>query len=163
MGLAPGNYQPADLLYYDAGNEPSHFKCFGALITADNHDDQVTLWTTLQTKIAALVLGAKAKAVYAEETTFGWSQPTNGAAREVKLLVQSKDSLTGQRGFSNTLPTLNPAIPVYVLNINARDVIRVDTPSAITDFITAFNAFAINPNTGNPLTVIGLKVVGRNN
>jgi len=38
----------------------------------------------------------------------------------------------------------------------------LDAPTAIVDFITAFEAFAVNPITGNAVNVTGLKVVGRN-
>jgi len=40
--------------------------------------------------------------------------------------------------------------------------VQLDTPTEVTDWITAFEAFAVAPRTGNAVTVKGLKVVGRN-
>jgi len=162
MSLPSGTYWPAEYLVYDAGNEPGHFKVYGLPL-----DDPETiaandaLWSTLKTKLDVLQLGAPARASYLGEQIVAWTQPTNGAAREIKLLVQYQDNTNGQK-LSCTVPTLDPTIPVYVENINAKDVVRVDTPAAITQFITAFEAFVVNPQTGNSVTVIGLKVVGRN-
>lgn len=154
-------YNPASISLRDAGNEVSIFKVVGPTLTAENFDASEALWSTLVTKAQALVLGTLVKEQYANDEEYSYSLPTNGAARELKLLVQYVDNTTSKR-LTCTLPTLDPTKPVYVANINAKDVVRVDTPVAITDFITAFNAFATNPETGNACTVIGLKVVGRN-
>jgi len=163
MSLPAGTYQPATETLMDAGNEPGIFKCFGKVITAANHDAQVTLWNTLRTAIGVITLGIVSKATYASDITLDWDQPTNGAARELKLLVQYKDSTTGKR-YTATVPTLDPTVPQYIQNINVKDAIAVDSPSSIADFVTAFEAFAVPPeNPGNTVTVIGLRVVGRNN
>lgn len=152
---------PAELSFRDAGNEISSFRVFGATLTADNFDDQEALWSTLVTKATALCLGTLVKEKYANDETYSYVLPTNGAAREIKLLIQYIDNTTSKR-LTATLPTINPATPVYIANINVKDAISVTTPTAITDFITAFNAFVVNPETQNAVTVIGLKVVGRN-
>jgi len=161
MSLPTGSYSPFEIAFKDAGNEIGRFSGYGKLITAANHDAQVTAFGNLQTAAQALVLGAKTRTQYASEGIFNAPQPTNGAAREVKLLVQYEDA-TNHKRFTATLPTLDPTIPVYVLNVNARDVIQIDSPQAITDFIDAFEAFVVNPETGNACAVLGLKVVGRN-
>jgi hypothetical protein len=148
----------ASLSVIDAGNERGTMKLFGTILTAGNFAAKEALWSTLVDAAMALVLGAKVRTVYGNVLNFTYSQPTNGAAREIALLVQYKDGTTGAK-FTAKLPTLNPATPAYVINASAKDVVRVDTPSAITDFITAFNAFAINPYTGNACAVYGLKVV----
>lgn len=162
MSLPSGTYWPAEYLVYDAGNEPGHFRVYGLpLDDPDTIAANDTKWSELKTAMDALQLGAPARASYLGEQIVAWTQPTNGAAREIKLLVQYQDNTTGQK-LTCTVPTLDPTIPVYVLNTNAKDVVRVDTPAAITTFITKFQAFVVNPVTGNPVTVIGLKVVGRN-
>lgn len=148
----------ASLSLVDAGNERGTFKVFGTVLTAGNFVAQTGLWDTLIGTSMALVLGAKARMVYGNVHNYDYDQPTNGAAREIALLVQYKDGTTGQR-FTAKLPTLDPTIPDYIVSINAKDVIKVDSPSAITDFITAFNAFVKNPYTTNACEVIGLKVV----
>lgn len=158
MPSGVANYTIASLSLRDAGNEPGNFKVFGTILTAANFVAKQALWATLVTTAMALVLGAKQSSSYGDTATFDWTQPTNGAARELALLVAYKDATTGQR-FTTKLPTLNPTIPLYVVNIYAKDVVRTDSPSGITDFIAAFNAFAINPYTANACTVIGLRVV----
>jgi len=162
MALPPGGYQPASVSYRDAGNEIGTASFYGKELTAANFDDQIALWATLLTKMDALCLGRRSKDVYNDESIYAYGQPTNGAAREIKLLVQYQDTVNGQQ-MTTTIPTLNLTIPIYVVNINAKDVVVMTGPTAITEFITAFNAFAVNPRTGNLVQVTGLKVVGRSN
>lgn len=163
MSLPAGTRNPATISYRDAGNEIGTFRCYGADITAENRDAQETLFTALVNAADAITLGNRTKTSYISVTTVATTQPTNGAARELKLLVQYQNTTNGAR-YTCALPTLDPTIPAYVQNINARDVVRLDSPSAITTFITAFNAFAVDPvNNTDAVAVIGLKVVGRRN
>lgn len=166
MALPAGVYQPVELSYRDAGNEIGRMAFYGAKILdsddAGNIEGLNTALATFITKAAAVANGALVKAVYTHETLYTTTQPTNGAARELKLLIQFQDNTTG-KAFTSTLPTLNPDIPVYVINKNVKDAVRVDTPAAITELITAFQALAKAPETGNAVTVVGLRVVGRNN
>lgn len=154
-GAASGTI--ASITLYDAGNESSTFQCWGADLDAAGFDAAESLWATLVTKVTALKLGAIGRTRYGNDIIYDWTQPTNGAAREIALVVQYKDSTTGQR-LTCRIPTLDPTIPDYVVNVNAKDVVLLTSPTAITEFITAFNAFAINPYTGNACEVIGLKV-----
>jgi len=166
MSLPAGIYQPVDISLRDAGNEIGRMSFYGQLV--DDSDDEGNveelngLLATFLTKLAAITLGALQKVVYVHEHLYTTTQPTNGAAREIKLLVQFQDSTTG-KAYTCTVPTLNPDTPVYVINKNVKDAIRTDTPAAITEFITAFTALARAPETGNAIAVVGLKVVGRNN
>ena len=161
MALPAGSYSPASATYRDAGNEDGRFRCYGALLTTGNIVAQTTAFNALLAAMDALTLGVRVKSNYGNETDYAYTQPTNGAARELKLFIQARDDTNGQL-VTCSLPTLDPTLPDYVININAKDVIRIDSPSEITDFVTAFEAFAINPRTGNALVVQGLKVVGRN-
>lgn len=160
---------PAELAFRDAGNEIGRFRIFGADITVDNLDEQEAKWEALITNITApltgvpLVLGALVSQRYVNDTTFTYVLPTNGSARELKLLIQYVTTTTGKR-HTTTLPTLNPVAVTYVANINAKDIVRVDVPANIAAFITLFNGFAVDPDDNTlATTVIGLKVVGRNN
>ena len=159
--MQPGTYQPAEISYRDAGNEIGSCRFFGAVISAGNIVAKTALWATLLTATDAITLGARTKDVYNDETIYGTTQPTNGAARETKLLVQFQDVTTGAK-MSTSIPTLDPTLPDYVINVNAFDVVELGTPTEIADFIDAFEAFAVNPLTGNAVVVVGLKVVGRN-
>jgi len=154
-GVLLGNR--ASATYIDAGNEPGVFSLYGADVTAGNLVAQTGLWTALLVAADALVLGVRARQSYANDVNQVWDQPTNGAAREIALLIQYRDATTGQR-FTSKLPTLNPEAVTYVVNLNARDVILMDEPEDVATFVGAFNAFAINPYNGNTCEVIGLKV-----
>lgn len=162
MSLPAGSYQPALISYLDGGNEIGISRFYGAILSAANFDAKVALWATLLTKTDAITLGARNKDDYNDESLYTVSQPTNGASRETKLLVQFRDSVNGEK-MTTTIPTLDPTIPEYVINANAKDVILIDSPTAISEWVTAFEAFAVNPRTGNAVVVYGMKVVGRNN
>jgi hypothetical protein len=163
MGFPAGTRNPATISYRDAGNEIGTFRVYGADITPANLATQEALFTALVNAADAITLGARTKTTYISTTTTVNTQPINGAARELKLLVQYQDDVTGAR-WTTTLPTLDPTIPAYVININAKDVVQVTTPAAIAAFVTAFEDFAVDPiDNTNTVTVVGLKVVGRNN
>lgn len=155
--IVPLMGSPATLSGIDAGNEAWSFGLFGKLLDDANWVDQQTAWALLWAKAMALELGVKRSTEYGNLVNYSWAQPTNGAAREIALILQCKDITTQQR-FSYRLPAINPTLPVYVVNADAKDVIRLDTPSTITDFISAFNAFAVSPVTGNALNIYGLRV-----
>jgi len=161
MSLPAGSYQPATISYLDAGNEVGTMSFYGVELTAGNFVAKIALWATLLTAADALALGGRRKDVYNDESLYAVGQPTNGAARETKLLIQFEDATTHEQ-MTTSLPTVDPTLPTYVINKNAKDVILLTEPTEITDFIDAFEAFAVNPRTGNVVTVVGLKVVGRN-
>lgn len=161
MGLPAGSYQPAEISYKDAGNEVGTSRFFGVELSAANFVAKIALWATLLSATDAITLGVRIKDVYNDESLYSYVQPTNGAARETKLLVQYQDITTGETG-TTSIPTLDPTLPSYVINKNAVDVVELTAPSEIVDWITAFEAFAVNPRTGNQVSVKGLKVVGRN-
>lgn len=162
MSLPAGAYSGWEVSYMDAGNEISSCRGFAVLLTAGNFAAQSTLFTDFVTAMDAIVLGDRTRNQYATDNIQVATQPTNGAAREIKLLVQMQNSTSGRR-FTFTVPTLDPALPEYVQNINARDVIEVASPTEIADFVTATNAFVRDPfNVAQACAVIGLKVVGRN-
>lgn len=156
--IVPLNGSPAVLSGIDAGNEAWNFSVFGKVLTAVNFVAQEALWATLVDDVMAVVLGAKKTTYYGNEVHFAYDQPTNGAAREIALRLQAKDATTQER-FTYRIPTIDPTIPVYIENINARDVVDPTTPSSIVDLVTAFNAFAVSPVTGNALVAIGIAVV----
>jgi len=166
MGLAPGTRNKASISYRDAGNEIGRFSCVGADITAANRDAQEALFTTLVNTADALTLGARTKTEYISQTTVATTQPTNGAAREIKLLIQyqvTSGANTGAR-WTATLPTLDTTLVSYVVNVNAKDVVDPSVGAELLAFIAAFEAFAVDPANGTgAVAVVGLKVVGRSN
>jgi len=166
MGLAPGTQNKATISIRDAGNEIGRFSCIGADITAANRDAQNTLFQALVTATAALTLGAITKTDYISQVTVATTQPTDGAAREIKLLVQyqvTTGANTGAR-WNCTVPCLDTTKVSYVQNINAKDVVDPTVGTELLDFIDAFEAFAVDPANGTgEVAVVGLKVVGRSN
>jgi len=161
MSLPAGTYAPFSITYLDAGNEISSFSGFSVDLTAGNFAAQQTLFTALVTATDAITLGARKKTMYGNEVLSSAVVPINGAAREIKLLVQWQSVGTGRRGVV-TVPTVDPAIPDYVQNVNAKDAILLSSPTEIADFISAFEDFVVDPVDAGAITVIGLRVVGRN-
>jgi len=141
----------------DAGNESTTFQIWGPVLTAANIVAQTALWETVYIQAMDLVLGAKEYTQFGNRINALWDQPTNGAAREIALKVAYRDATTGQR-FTASLGTLDPTIPEYVINTNAKDIISMSSPGVIDDFVQAVNAFARNPYTGNACEVTGLRV-----
>ena len=148
---------PARITGIDAGNEAWSFSLYGVVLTVVNWAAEQALWATVITTAEALILGAVKSTEYGNKTDIVYAQPTNGAARELALILRCKDATTQER-LSYRLPTVDPTIPVYIANVDARDAIDPTTPSAMVDFLTAFEAFAKNPRTGNALAVYGVRV-----
>lgn len=166
MGVAPGTRNKASISYRDAGNEIGIFSCIGPDLTEADFDAKEALWTTLVATVDALTLGARTKISYAYQTTSATTQPTNGAAREFKLLVQyqvSSGANTGAR-WTCTIPTLDPSKVSYVVNVNAKDIVNPAVGTELLAFQAAFEDFAVDPANGTgAVVIVGYKVVGRNN
>jgi len=161
--LPSGSYQPWEIAWLDAGNEIGRAQGYATELTAANFDAQAALWATFLGAADALTLGARSKDRFNDETTYTVAQPTNGAARELKLLVQCMNTVSGRK-FNFTIPTLNPAAVEYIINVNAKDVVDPSSPVEVVDFIDATEAFVRDPNQpASAISVIGLKVVGRSN
>lgn len=153
---------PATVSLRDAGNEIGSVRLHGAQITAANLVAQDTKWSDLLVLILAMQLGNMTQNRYVTEDVFSTVQPTNGAARELKLLVQGQSAAGVKSNF--TIPCLDVSKVHYVINANAKDVVLLTEPVAMTDLITALNGFWVNPKDDtDAMTVIGARVVGRNN
>lgn len=166
MGAAPGTRAKGTISFRDAGNEIGRFSCTGPDLAAGTIAANEALWATLVAAAAALTLGAITKQQYSNEVTAATTQPTNGAAREIKLLVQYQVSTGANAGarWTCSLPTLDTTLVSYVININAKDVVNPAVGTELLAFIAAFEAFAVDPANGTgEVVVVGLKVVGRNN
>lgn len=163
MSLPSGSYQPAEVTYRDAGNEKGTCRFYGPELDDTTFIASVALWNTLLSKMDAITLGARTRDVYNDESIYTTAQPTNGAARETRLLVTFRDTVNGKI-MHTSIPTLDPTtgVVLYVINESAKDVVRLDAPTPMAEFIAAFNAFAVNPETGNAVAVVSVDVVGRN-
>jgi len=153
-----GQYQPATLGVIDAGNERGTFRCWGKVLTAANHDAQVTLWGNLKTALTALALGALTYSQYDDKITYVVVVPTNGAAREVSLQIIGQNPATGVI-YRFNLPTVNLALITYVDNIGAKDAVD-PTTDELAALTTAFEAFAVDPRAATTLLQVrGYRVV----
>lgn len=158
--LPAGSYQPFSAAYQDAGGENGNVHGYGKLISAANHDAQVTAWAAVLAAIDALSLGARVKDRYDDETTYSVSRPTNGAAREVALNATFKDATTGQQWTANVVPCLDISLITYVDNINAKDAVDPST-TEVAALTTALEGFpVVNPeHPTNTVNVIGYRVI----
>jgi len=171
-----GYYGEWSLSFLDAGNETGTVTGCGVAIDGDdtgsNLGTQQGLFAAFYDAVAAIVLGAASKREYYVTQILDATLPTNGAAREVKLLTIYKCTATGKK-YELSIPTLNPALPTYINNYSVKDAVSLAAPGGITAYITAFNNFVVAPDipsngdgvyaTNPACTVIGLRVVGRNN
>ena len=170
MSRIAGVYNDWSISFRDAGNEIGTMRGSAVVLDDVNMDAQLVLWSAFLSATEAITLGQVQSTVYCNTNVLNTTQPGNGAARETKLLVQYANLQTGKR-HTLTVPTLDPTIPTYVQNINARDVVNVGAPPNILAFVNAFNAFVADPSVPLELygdiapavQVVGLKVVGRNN
>jgi len=158
MNLGAGDYSPASITFIDAKRQKGSFSCWGTLLTAANFTAQRALFATLITKTLVLTLGIEVANYYGYETLFLENLPANTAVRQNKFLVRYRDNTTYQK-LTATIPTAD--LSQVTLLVGAKDNIALTTPAAVTEWITAFQAFAKNPNTGNAVTVTGLSFVGR--
>lgn len=176
MSRPIGYYGDWRLSFRDAGNEIGTMQGTATAVDGDNTGSnlgtQQGLWATFYGAVQACALGGIKGREYYVSQELNPALPTNGAAREVKLLIMYECLATGKR-YSLTLPTLNPALPVYVDNISVKDAVDMTQPVQITNLISAFEAFVVAPDipsdgdgtyaTNPAVQVVGLRVVGRNN
>lgn len=158
--LPAGSYQPFSAAYKDAGGENGNVSGYGKLISAANHDAQVTAWAAALAAIDALSLGARVVDRYDDETRYNVARPTNGAAREIALNATFKDATTGQQWTATVVPCLDISLITYVDNVNAKDAVDPSTTevAALTAALEAFPV--VNPeHPTNVVNIIGYRVV----
>lgn len=170
--LFNGTFHECEISYWDKSQEVGRFEFNGAVVTATISDTDVVNFTAQSTAFAALVTKAQAMVLGLARLN-RWvntvvvnanpakSDINQGAVREIKLLIKYIDQTTQER-YSATLPTLNLAKVEY-LPLIGNDAVALDTPTEMSDFVAAFEGYAVAPRTGNPITIIAAEVVGRNN
>lgn len=171
MARGNGTYHPSEIAYWDKSQETGRFEVFTAVVTATSTDDvcenfasQSTLWSALVTKAQGMVLGLVRSTRWVNEVIVNAnpdkSDINQGALREVKLQLKYIDNTT-QKAYTVTLPTLDTSKVTY-LPLVGDDSVALDTPTAMADFVAAFEAVVVAPDTGNPVTIREASVVGRN-
>lgn len=175
MSLGNGTYHPAHITYWDKSKEKSRFEVFGAPVTATIVSTDVVNFTDQSTKWAALVAAANDLVrglIYAQQwvnevivnANPAQADIDQAAVRETKLLIQYINATT-QKQLTTTLPTINLSLVTYLPQ--AKDFVAITAGQGASDeivaFVSAFEGYARDPMaTSNSITVVGLKVVGRN-
>lgn len=164
-----GNFSPAIVSirdYTPAGTgpgEPTNFQCYGPVLSAGNFAAKTALWQngtdglvdTIQVITLGLIMSWEYGNLHVSNVSGGASSVA--AQRENKLLVDYKDNTT-QKPYRCTLPTID----LTKLTFQFRDIVDIATGTEMIAFVTAFQAFAVAPITGNAVTITGAKYVGRN-
>jgi len=157
--LPVGAYSPVLFSLRDQWNKIGVQKFFAKPLTAGNYVAQQALAATYRDALVAICLGQLGSWTYGEENIVSAAIPTNGALRKVKLVVGYWDTTTFQK-FQTTVPTINDDLTVAIPN--TPDIVEADTPSAISDFVTAFQAFAVPYNQPtHAVQVYRLAIQGR--
>lgn len=175
MSLGNGTYHRSHITFWDKSKEKSSFEVYGVPVTATYVDPNVVNFTAQSVAWAAVVdaaldlaLGLPYAQQWVNEVIINANPAQSAinqlAVRETKLLIQYIDNTT-QKPLTTTLPTLNLALVTYLPQ--AKDFVAITEAQGageeVVAFVGAFEGYARNPMaTGNTITVVGLKVVGRN-
>lgn len=166
--LGNGTYHPAEISYWDKSKEVGRFGVYGVPVTEGNFAAQSALWAPLVTATNGITAGLIRSARWVNEVVSNANPEQDSidqsASREIKLLVQFIDNTT-QKRLTSTVPTLDLTKVTYLPQ--ARDFVAITDAQGASEeiqaFVSAFEGYVINPATGNAVTIVGLKVVGRNN
>jgi hypothetical protein len=128
-----------------------------ATLNGANFDTEQTAWTALRTAIQGLTLGntySHSLSQVLNVTTLPAPSPL--AQRENKWLVTYADTVTGKR-YQMEIGTAELDNGHLVANSDMADLSSPDWEA----FETAFEAFAVAPDTGNPVALVSAQFVGR--
>jgi len=162
MALYVGTSSPFEASFRDKGGEVGTFSVTGLPIDADTFDDNQALRVTFVAKLVAATLGVLIYSDYGGMKTV--VNPISKAAsasaqRENKVLVRYHDVTLLER-MTATIPTIN--LPGLSFETDAKDFVALGTPTFISELVTAWQAFVVNPRN-NALTIIdSIEYVGRN-
>lgn len=166
--LGNGTYHPSSITFWDKSREKGTMEVYGVPVTVTNFTAVSGLWASLVTASIALANGL----IYSQRWVnlfIANAYPPDGditqeAVREIGLKVMYIDD-TSQKKLEATLPTLNLSLVTYLSQ--AKDFVAITTEQGagaeVVAFVGAFEAYVVNPQTGVGVTVVGLKVVGKNN
>lgn len=149
------------LSYMDATGETTTFTVYNGPITALTIAAYLTELGALRAATEALTLGNKSVYTWTGDRDQFFAVPATdpAAQRESKLLVTYKDNTTS-KPHSLAIGTIDFSKLTFVPG--AKDAVPLDASAEIIAWITAFQAIAKAPDTGNAVTVTKLRFVGRN-
>jgi len=165
MTLPAGVYSPFSCSFKDISKEIGTMRVFGALLSDENWVDQQTLASAFIAALNAVTLGVIVEWTYGNQVISNpVAFPSNPSAqRENKLLVRYFDNSTFEK-LTATIPTID--LPNLVFETDAKDFVSKTLWAAggavMTGFVSAWQAFVVNPRTDNATTISALEFVGRN-
>lgn len=161
MSLGAGVYSPFSMSLRDKGGEVGNFGVYGLPLDDSTWVANQALAAAFVAKIEAATLGVTIKWTYGNENIVN---PVSKAAsasaqRENKLLVRYYDNTTFAK-LTASIPTID--LPNLVFLTDANDYVSRITPTAMSDLVTAWQAFVVNPVTGNLTIIESFEFVGKN-
>jgi len=148
----------------DATGEPTSVSVRISTLNAGNFAATATALATLNAATAAITLGVVAGTSFGNDEVISNAESSDPAAqRESKLLITYWDTTT-EKTYNVSIGTIDFDLLHFMPG--AGDAVAFKTadgaPTEITDWVTAFEAVAKAPDTGNAVAVIGARFVGRN-
>lgn len=175
MSLGNGTYHESYISFWDKSREKSALSLYGLPVSATIVSAAVVNFTEQSSAWAAVITAAEGMSrglIYASQwvnLSIVNAYPDQGdidqqAVREIKLQIQMIDS-TSQKRLNASLPCLNLSLVSYLPQ--AKDYVAITEAQGagaeVVALVAAVEGYAVNPETGHPVTVVGLKVIGVNN
>lgn len=143
--------------YLDRSGEATSWSIEGVDLSSANYDAQETLIDNMRTAAAAILNGTLNRTTISTITDGSSALPSDVAAqRELKIRLTYADNVNG-RLFNAHLPCPDMAHAAAGTGTDVWDI----TETEFAAFVTAFEAYARAPGTGNAVTVQGARLVGR--
>lgn len=145
------------IAYLDHSGERTSWSCEGVDLSSANYDAQDTLIGNMRTAAAALLNGTLNRTTISTIDDGSSALPSDPAAqRELKIRLTYADNVNG-RLFNTHLPCPDMS---HASRAQGTDVYNIEE-TEFAAFVTAFEAYARAPGTGNAVTVQSARLVGR--
>ncbi|HTS10278.1 MAG TPA: hypothetical protein VMP68_32240 [Candidatus Eisenbacteria bacterium] len=167
MSLGIGEYAPWSISIIDRFGKIGIFKGYAAELTPDNYADQQTAFSALQAALVPalnpLVIGTFYQTTYGNQNIIGTTPPTNNdALRGVKLRILARDSTTqAKKVYSVSAIDPTKFQPLSYTNDYVASTGAEGASVAVQLLVTNFNAFVVNPETGNFMSIYALRIINR--
>jgi len=162
MPLGAGTYSPYAASFRDKGGEVSTFRVFGLPMSEEDYDTNQAARVAFTSALDGACLGVLIQSDYGGELSIVnpvTKASSASAQRENKLLVRYYDSVTFAK-LTASIPTID--LPQLVFETDARDFVSQTTPAFIVTLKSTWQAFVVNPETGNLTLIDSLEFIGRN-
>lgn len=161
---ALGTTQQSTFSFRDRTGETGTHTVSATPLTAANFDAQNTAEGEYYDALNQIALGVLTKEQLSIVIINSNALPaSNAAQRENKLLVRYRDNVTEQE-YTTTIPTIDTSLLTFLPGGGDAVAFTLSNGagSAITNFVTAFQDYVKAPDTGNAVTITGMRFVGRN-